>query len=333
MSSQRYQNKTITDEQTLDEVYQRLNQLEQRDGDNENVLANNLTRSIKSLSRKWLQEAYLDGMMLADNLHRITSQNKPIQNLNTSEVSKPLDDTSDEKRIALAVQKELQKLGLVKVEQKSSDANSFANITVGLLFILGGFFIIGGAIGFYGLDKQIANYASSTLASLNGNSNNTSIVENQGKNNPVSITPKVAKVNPVQAPAQTDLPTQNQTPTLSLPIPAANAQNLTSPAQTNQNTQNSSQNTSTTSQNTASNSSSLSSNTNPNENLPASCNGQKPILNRPLNIQNPNDRAILYCILDLQSQNQSTNQNTSTTSSTETNQNGQSPNPSQIPQR
>lgn len=337
MSTRQYQNRSSKNDDYLDDLYDRLSDQKQ---ESETDLAQNLTNSVKALSRRWLQEAYLDGMMLADKLHKVTfeAKNKLDDIANQKPVSQNVKAVNSND-IALIVRQELQKLGLstqnIEPEQKT---NQFANFLFGSALILSSFFIIGGAISFYGLDGQVKSFVGQTYASLSGsqkadqpqNSNqaalNTAKVATPTQaiqaNNPIT------KVATAQNPSNQALTPSQTAPSISLPNAAANAQNLTSTAADNsQTTSNANPNNPTQPNDTANSAS----------NLPASCNGQAPQVNRPLDIQNPSDRAVLYCILDLQSQKQTTTQstpNTQTSTSTQDQQTtSQTPNPSTVPQR
>ena len=73
MSTRQYQNKNSRNDDYLDDLYDRLSSQKE---ENEIDLTQNLSNSVKALSRRWLQEAYLDGMMLADKLHKVTFEAK-----------------------------------------------------------------------------------------------------------------------------------------------------------------------------------------------------------------------------------------------------------------
>ena len=341
MSYRNYQNKQNDDQNNdlLDDLYGRLSQ---QDRESEQDITSSLSRSIKSMSRKWLQEAYIDGMMLAEKLNRVTSDAK--QNLddfseknilkNSQTNSKAGDADS---KIAQIVRQELQKLGLV--QSKPEPKNSFPNFAFGLILILSGFFIIGGAVGYYGLDNRVASFVDTTYNSLTGNKTNAPS-QNLALTNPKpqltlnpnsNLKPKADNLNVATLPSPTIaqaqvLDSQTTAPEQSAPVinapsnVAANSQNLTSQAP----------NKAQTSPTNASNPVSAKA-------LPASCNGKQPVLNRPLNIKNPDDRAVLYCILDLQGQGQAGQATTTSPSQNNAmmepqNQN-KLPNPSQIPQR
>ena len=342
MSYRNYQNKQNNDQNDdlLDDLYSRLSH---QDRESEQDIASSLSRSIKSMSRKWLQEAYIDGMMLAEKLNRVTSSAK--QNLDdlsqkgmekVSNNSSNADNSNDgDSKIALIVRQELQKLGLV--QSKPEPQSTGVNFAFGLILILSGFFVIGGAIGYYGLDTRISSFVSQNFASLTGNKaeptqnlalNNPNPLPtpnaNPATNSTVSSTlnTQTPTIAPTIAQAQ-DLESQLKAPEQSVPVMnpsanvAANAQGLTSnpttPAQSS---------TTQANQQAPVNPASA-------KPLPASCNGKQPILNRPLNIQNTEDRAILYCILDLQAQAQ---QNQPAPAQTQSNPNSNLPTPNQAPQ-
>jgi hypothetical protein len=328
MSTRQYQNSRNNYQDLgsdhLDDLYARLNRPDESQID----LAQNLSNSIKALSKKWLQEAYLDGMMLADQLHKITSQNKTKQNLseNLSENRSPISTAENAQQIAEIVRQEIQKLGLssqvspqialnTNSAQPSKDSKTsdggFGDFLLGSLLMLSGFFIIGGAIGYYGLGTQISSYISSGYATITGDKSQAdSINPSTAKNNVQAANSNTntatANVKPIPAQlaiAQSQPPVSSSGPALNLPSDNTNLANSASPSQQNPNT------TTTTNQVSP-------------QNLPASCNGQLPQTNRPLNIQNPNDRAVLYCILDIQAQRQNTSNSNNIQSAQSTQQNG-----------
>lgn len=344
MSYRNYQNKQHNDQNSdlLDDLYSRL-------ADRETSSDLDLTQSIKSMSKRWLQEAYIDGMMLADKLNRVTSnakQNLDGYNQKKSEFEYDKSENSSLKgndmaeMVQLEVQNQLQKLGFSESKQQSTSKpqNSFANFAFGMILLLSGFFIIGGAAGYYGLDSKVASVADRAYSSLTASqkSQNKSVDQNMLAQNQAttlatqSVTGQPASKAAVAPQLASSQNLINATPTPESDAPAfvapnnavaANAQNLSTdmaPAPQVNPTQSAA------------------------KTLPASCNGQEPVLNKPLNIQNPSDRAMLYCILDLQAQNQATNsvaptQNSYTQPQTMPNQSlggsSQMPNLNQIPQR
>ena len=164
MSTRQYQNKNSRNDDYLDDLYDRLSSQKQ---ENEIDLTQNLSNSVKALSRRWLQEAYLDGMMLADKLHKVTSEAKnKLEDMTSQKPSSQNVKTVNSSDIALIVRQELQKLGLStqNIESKQK-TNQFANFLFGSALILSSFFIIGGAISFYGLDGQVKSFVGQTYAS------------------------------------------------------------------------------------------------------------------------------------------------------------------------
>jgi hypothetical protein len=333
MSTRQYQNRSSKNDDYLDDLYNRLSDQKQ---ETEIDLAQNLTNSVKALSRRWLQEAYLDGMMLADKLHKVTFEAKnKLDDITSQKPSIQNQKTVNSNDIALIVRQELQKLGLsAQNSEPEPKTNRFANFILGSALILSSFFIIGGAISFYGFDTQINSLANQAYASLSGSQNQSQAqakANNQTAPSITNVTPEantVAKVAMAQSPSNQALTPSQSAPTLSLPNVAANSQNLSSLPETN----------SATATSSNSQPAQLAGTQNPiSSDLPVSCNGQAPQVNRPLDIQNPTDRNVLYCILDIQAQKQGTAQNTQNNQTLANSQNqqtiGQTPNPSSVPQR